>query len=129
MIFVDTSVWIQYFRGSELDLIRKINGLLDEDQIALAAPVWIELLAGARQIELQKFKRIFYALPRFYPTESCWNSIEDWVEKARKEGYRFSIADLLIAAIVKENNARLLTLDKDFHKMTELKWIHLESIH
>ena len=48
MTFVDTSVWINYFKGKDRILVQKLDFLLDEDQVALAVPVWMELLSGAR---------------------------------------------------------------------------------
>ncbi len=47
-VFVDTSDWIEFFRGRDRALVSEMRRLLDDDRVALAVPVRIELLAGDR---------------------------------------------------------------------------------
>jgi predicted nucleic acid-binding protein len=46
--FVDSSVWIPYFRGGDTELNDLIDELLDEDRISINGIVMIELLKGSR---------------------------------------------------------------------------------
>jgi predicted nucleic acid-binding protein len=70
-------------------------------------------------------RRALSALPVFFPAESTWERIEDWVTQAVEAGQQFGIADLLIAAITAERDARLWSLDRDFERMSRLHFVEL----
>lgn len=123
MVAIDTSVWIEYFRGRDSAVIAQLNELLDEEQVLLPAPVWIELLSGASSKEQSVLREVLSALPRAAPSKNIWKALETWIVIAKKRGKRFGMADLLIAAICAENHARLWSLDSDFDHMSRLKWI------
>jgi len=125
MVFVDTSVWIAFFRGGDAALTRRLRALLDEDRVALAAPVWIELLSGAGRKDGPLLKSVLSALPRFYPTRNTWKTLEAWTSKAGRKGQRFGAMDLLVAAIARENEGKVWTLDSDFDRLAGLKLVSL----
>jgi len=127
MVFVDTSVWVDYLKGKNSELVSEINMLLDKDEIALAAPVWIEILSGASRAELSKIKRVFSALPRFYPEKDCWDQIEVWIEQGSQQGHRFASGDLLIAAIGFKNEGKIWSLDSDFKRLAKLQFVDTYS--
>lgn len=124
MIAIDTSVWISYFRG-RADIVSKLNGLLDEDSVLLPAPVWIELLSGAAKKDLVILRTTLSALPRPIPSRNTWKTIESWIALSSKRGKRFGFADLLIASICAEAEARIWSLDSDFVEMSKLKFLKL----
>ncbi len=123
MTIVDTSVWIDYFRVQSQGLVSALNSLLDEDRVALAVPIRIEILSGASKKEGQTLKRLLEALPIFFPTDLTWQRMEEWVEAGLNRGERFGTLDLLIAAICHEQNVPLWSLDKDFCRMEKLGWV------
>jgi len=125
MILIDTSVWIDYFRGADQELVEHLQRLLDEDQTALAMPVRIELLAGSSKKDFSRLRRALSALPTFIPGESTWRVIESWVESALLKGERFGVMDLLIAALAAENGLGLWSLDSDFDRMQKLGFARL----
>ena len=125
MILVDTSVWIDFFRGKDLKLIYALQNLLDEDQVALAAPVRIEILSGSQKNKIAVLRRVLAALPTFYPTSVTWATLEDWIDQALNKGDRFGALDLLIGSLSKEHNIQLWSLDKDFQRMERLGWVQL----
>jgi predicted nucleic acid-binding protein len=129
MIFVDTSVWISYFRrSSDPILVNSLHRLLDDNRAALAAPVKVELLAGVRADEATRLRRVLSALPIFYPSRDTWNETETRALKASSSGQRFGVADLLIATMATEHGASLWTLDSDFKRMAKLRFVKLARL-
>jgi predicted nucleic acid-binding protein len=127
MIFVDTSVWVDYFRVEHTTLADELNRLLDQDRVALAVPVRIELLSGVSARRLPQFRRLLSALPVFFPSEQVWLTMERWVEVSSARGARFGVSDLLIAAIAAENDGEIWSLDEDFARLARLGFVRRHS--
>jgi len=125
MILVDTSVWVEYFRAGDQELVEHLQRLLDEDQTALAMPVRIELLGGSSKKDLPRLRRALSGLPTYIPEKATWKLIESWVETAVLKGQRFGVMDLLIAAVAAENGLRVWSLDSDFGRMQKLGFAQL----
>lgn len=120
MILVDTSVWVAALRDAGSREARGLRRLLDEDRVALAMPVRIEILAGARRRDQGTLRRLLSALPLWIPGEATWHLVDSWLEPVARAGRRFGMADLLIAAVASERAARLWSLDRDFEAMAGL---------
>lgn len=125
MIVVDTSVWVAAFRLAKSQEAAELRSLLDQDLVALAAPVRVEILSGASAEEQRRLRRVLSALPNWLPHESTWQLIEGWLPAASKAGQRFGAADLLIAGIAVEQGASLWSLDGDFVRLEELGLVRL----
>ena len=124
MIAVDTSVWIDFFRG-RAPAAERLPVLLDQDEVALPIPVRIEILSGARRTERPRLNRVLSALPVLFPTRETWLRMEAWILKAGASGQRFGVGDLLIASLAAENQCALWSLDADFVRMARLRLITL----
>lgn len=127
MILVDTSVWIEAFRSGDGPEARDLRELLDCDAVSLAAPIRVEILAGASAGEQDRLRRVLAALPNWMPEPSTWALIESWLPQASRAGLRFGMGDLLIAAIATEHQASIWTLDTDFERMAGLGWIEVHK--
>ena len=123
MIFVDTSVWVAAFRSRTGAEARHLDTLLDDDAVALAAPVRLEILAGASKKNLVALRRTLAALPVYLPTDATWIRIDTWIDVTVAAGERFGFADLLIGALAAENGGAIWSLDRDFARMARLKLI------
>jgi predicted nucleic acid-binding protein len=125
VIFVDTSIWVEALRSGDSTVALHLTALLDADEVALAAPVRIEILVGASNRDSAQLSRSLSALPIFFPNEQTWSRIDDWLDRARKVGERFGFADLLIAAIAADNEATIWSLDSDFARMADIGLVEI----
>ena len=127
MILVDSSVWIAALRRKESQEARHLVELLDEDQVALASPVRLELLAGASAADLPRVRRALSALPLLVPGSQTWTRAESWIKVATAAGERFGVVDLLIGALATEREAALWSLDSDYARMSRLGLVKLHQ--
>jgi predicted nucleic acid-binding protein len=126
LIAVDTSVWIDFFRG-RAPTAERLPALLDLDEVALPIPVRIEILSGAKRTERPRLNRVLSALPVLHPTRETWQRIEAWIVTGAASGQRFGMADLLIAALASEHECALWSLDADFLRMARLGLVTLAN--
>lgn len=127
MILLDTSVWVEFFRGKNEKVGARVQELLDADSVGLAAPVLIEILSGCSRATYPTLRRVLSALPLYYPQPLTWHRMENWVVQAIRKGERFGVGDLLIASIAADQQAPLWSLDSDFDRMEKLGWLKLST--
>ena len=123
MIVVDTSIWVAALRDGRSDDAGVLSALLDADEVALAVPVRLELLAGASTLDRPRLRRALSALPLLYPTDDTWRLLAGWVESAASVGHRFGVGDLLIGALAAEAGALVWSADGDFDRMDALGFV------
>jgi predicted nucleic acid-binding protein len=117
VILADTSVWVDVQRNPGGRTASAFNALVDSDDLLLALPVRLELLAGVSARDRKAFARALTALPVVVPTEDTWRLVEGWIAPAADKGHRFAVTDLLIAALAHEVDALVWSLDSDFTHM------------
>ena len=125
MIVVDTSVWIAALRSRSGAEATTLQSLLDADEVALALPVRIELMAGSPRHHRRPLRDALFGLPVLRPTDETWTLIESWVPKASDAGHRFALADLMIGALTSEIQGLVWSLDRDFQRLAKLRLVNL----
>ena len=115
MILIDSSAWIEFLRDTGSPVCNKVDELLGGD-IAVGEPVWMEVLAGARDDRHLSDLRCLLAGATMVATESV-----DYEESAalyrmcRRRGETpRKLIDCLIAAVALRADVAVLHLDSDF---------------
>lgn len=123
----DTSILIAIERGD-----KEVMGRLETLQKSYPSPPeltfisFFEYLTGLKIRKSKSFQSNLIFLKRFtvlHTTNSSADILSDLKIKYEKKGARLPLADLLSASIVVDNNLTLLTRDKDFGEIEELKKI------
>lgn len=123
----DTSVLIAIERGNQniLEKLKKLNEKFPGDPV-ISFITHFEFLYGLKKNRPKKFENIIHFLKEFFVLETTIETsdiLSDLKLKYEKEGKSFSLSDLLIASQVIENNFVLVTMDRDFEDIKELKKI------
>lgn len=125
MILVDTSVWIDYLRGSKTWAIRTLDQvMLDEMPFAITGVIYQEILQGADSDKSYSRLAEYFGTQRFLhpidPVESHALAAEIY-RRCRRAGVTIrSTLDCLIAQIAIEHGAGLLHDDRDFVQMASV---------
>ena len=122
MILIDSSVWIDYFRGNSTPKTERLDALLIEGPVAVADLVLAEVLQGC--VQEKEFRRQLALMGRFPMIEVAGLDIA--IQAARN--YRFLRAkgitirktiDTLIATRCIMDGHTLLYSDRDFDPFVE----------
>lgn len=108
MVVVDTSVFIDLFRGRNSETLQT---LLVGGAVLISTTVYLELVQGVRKSEVVALRRFFSLLaePLAWPSrEVCFKVLR----AARGSGLNIGIPDILILSDAVENSARLMTKDR-----------------
>lgn len=122
-VLVDTSVWIDYFRGGshsdDLDM------LIDENFIVSNEVILAELIPYLKIKKQSKVIKLLQEINRA-PLDIQWLEIIDYQTKCLKNGANgVGIPDLIIAQNAKQNNLKVYSFDKHFQLMSQILKIKL----
>jgi len=122
MILVDSSVWINYFNGTETAETALLDDYLNSDTICIGDMILAEVLQGFRSDkDYKKARELLLELPIFQiMTPDLALVGADNYRKLRKRGItvRKSV-DNWIATFCIQNRIPLLSSDKDFDPFVE----------
>lgn len=124
-LLVDTSIWIEYFKGKKnvLDIIHDKNNF----EIFITGPIITELIQGIKtQKEKARFTICINALPKLQIDDNDWVNAGNLGNSLRKKGITVPLPDLIIFSIAKKNNCVLFTLDKHFQIIKDALQIEIE---
>lgn len=122
MILVDSSVWIDYFNGTDTPQSNKLDTLLGIEPLAIGDLILAEVLQGFRtDNDFETAKRLLLSLSIFnmLGTELAIKSADNF-RSLRKRGITVrKTADAIIATFCIETRHSLLFSDKDFLPFVE----------
>lgn len=114
-IIVDTSAWIDFFRNQAGEIGDMVAALIEQDRAVLVGPILSELLQGLKtHQEAGSLSELFKILPYLEITRGDWEMAGDFLRKLRRNGVTVPLSDAVIAAVAKNNDHAVLTLDKHF---------------
>ncbi len=123
MILVDSSVWIEYFKGNEKAL--PLNKLLDLNTICVNDLILAELLPSINHKKENVLKELLLTITKVQLNIN-WNTIIYMQTQNLKNGInKVGIADLIIAQNAIDNDLELFTLDRHFDLMSDLHGFRL----
>lgn len=122
MILVDTSVWIDYFNGTDNQYTDALDSALEEGTVAIGDLIFLEILQGFKNDkDYNRAKATLESLDQYemFGHSMALKSAENY-RTLRKKGITIrKTTDVIIATFCIENQIPLLFSDRDFIPFTE----------
>lgn len=119
MILIDTSAWIDFFRGVE-PLASRVDEAIESGDAALCGPVLCELRRGLpSNAERRRVLPLLSALRVLSQPMNLWEDAGELGYALRRKGVTAKTLDLVIAVYALDANVPILTRDRDFVLMQE----------
>ncbi|OGQ09476.1 MAG: hypothetical protein A2138_15500 [Deltaproteobacteria bacterium RBG_16_71_12] len=113
-VLVDSSVWIDFFRGGKVAVAR-VDRLLVDDRAAVCGPVVAEVASGATTIGAFGLVRgRLFSLTVLADPPDLWARVGDARFSLARQGVQAHLVDIAIAVIANVSGHALLTRDRDF---------------
>jgi predicted nucleic acid-binding protein len=122
MVLVDTSIWIEYFRGIRSPQTDQLHELLDEERLATGDLIIVELMQGFKtKSQIAAARQIISRLEYF-------DLVGKDIAFKAADNYRFlrnkgmtirKTIDIIIGTFCIENQFVLLHNDRDFEPLVE----------
>ena len=120
MILVDTSAWIDFFRGTA-PLAEQVEDLLGENELAICGPILTELRRGLQSIaERRRVLPLLGGCHLLEQPAALWEEAGELGFFLGRKGRSVKSMDLLIATYALSHSVSLLTRDADFAHMLRL---------
>jgi predicted nucleic acid-binding protein len=117
MILVDTSAWIDFFRGRE-PLAGAVDRALELDEAAICGPIVTELRRGLRSArDRRDVLALLSGCHSLEQPAALWEEAGDLGFALARKGATVKTVDLLIAAHAIAHGVALLAGDRDFERI------------
>ena len=128
-ILVDTSVWIDYFKGQSSYIANLMDVIITENNIYVPRVVIAELMQGCKSEKevsiIEEFLDAFFIIDS---SENTWTKAGKLSFLMKKRGKTVNLIDCYIAVIANENDCKVLTLDKHFNDIKNFLKIKVDGI-
>jgi predicted nucleic acid-binding protein len=117
MILIDSSVWIEYFKGNKNSL--PLNKLIDLNNVCTNDLILSELIPAINQKKESDIKNLLLEITKI-PLRINWNDIIQMQTLNLKNGInKIGIPDLIIAQNAVNNNLEIFSMDNHFFLMAK----------
>ena len=131
-VLVDSSAWVDFFNGHPSPQAEALARLIREEADVLTCGVVAsEVLQGIRRSKsLTKIERHFLDMEWLTPREpETYLEAANLYRQLRAKGVTIrSTIDCIIAKLAEENDALLLSKDRDLHLIVESQLLDLRSL-
>ena len=131
MILTDTSAWVEYDRGTNSSVDRRLTALIENDgPVAVTQPVVMEVLAGARddrrEADLRRLLERFELLS--FDAVADFDGAARIYRRCRAAGITpRGMGDCMIASVAWRREATLLAHDADMDRVARVIGIELDE--
>ena len=124
-VLIDTSGWICFYAREGFEEIKNaVVLLLDENRAAIAGPVLVELIQGARtEKEKEEIQDCAKGLHWLDVTDDHWHKAAELAFGLRRKGITTSAMDTIIATLAIEHNCLLLNRDVHFDMIAKHSYL------
>lgn len=123
MVLVDSSVWIEYFKGNAKAL--PVNKLLDNNALCINDLILSELIPSIDHKKEYALCTLLQIIAKI-PIVINWENLVSMQIKNIKNGInKVGIPDLILAQNIIDHNVELFTFDKHFELMSKVHGFHL----
>ena len=122
-VLVDTSVWIEYFRGG--NNFEKLDFLIDENLVVINDLILAELIPF---LKIRNQRKVIKLLNHINKLEIHieWDQLIEFQYKCLKNGLNgVGIPDLIIIQNAKQNHCKIYSLDNHFKLIKDIVKIKL----
>lgn len=123
MLLIDSSVWIDWLRGSDTDAVRFVQARESHEEMALTQMIYLEVLQGvSSQRQFAATQEVLSAQTMLLPLDvlQTFEAAALLYRRARLMGLTIrKSTDCLIAAMALEQGALLVHNDRDFIAMAQ----------
>jgi len=122
-VLVDTSVWIEYFRGG--NNFEKLDFLIDENLVVINELILTELIPF---LKIRNQRKVIKLLNHINKLEIHieWDQLIEFQYKCLKNGLNgVGIPDLIIIQNAKQNHCEIYSLDNHFKLIKDIVKIKL----
>ena len=122
-VLVDTSVWVDYFRGGNNSV--KLDFLIDENLIVINDLILAELVPYLKVRNQRKVIKLLFNIKKLSLSIN-WSQIIEYQFKCLKNGLNgIGIPDLIVAQNAKQNHCEIYSLDNHFMLMKDILELQL----
>ncbi len=123
-VLVDTSIWIDYFRGGNKSI--QMDFLIDENLLVTNNLILTELIPFLKLRNETQLIDLLYKINRLELSIN-WNEIINYQYKCLSNGLNsIGIPDLIIAQNAKQNGCKIYTLDNHFDLMKNILSLQIQ---
>jgi predicted nucleic acid-binding protein len=122
-VLIDTSVWIEYFRGGKN--FEKLDFLIDENLVVINDLILAELIPFLKIRNQRKVIKLLNNINKL-EIDIKWGQLIEFQYKCLKNGLNgVGIPDLIIAQNAKQNHCEIYSLDNHFKLLKDIVKIKL----
>jgi len=128
VILVDSSIWVDWFRGKSSILTEALDWILEQrGSVAICGLIETEILQGVRsQKEEMAVREAFGPFTFLEPSRKTYAKAAELFRTARQKGYTIrSTIDCVIASVALEWGADLLENDRDYEQIAKVSALRL----